>query len=102
MPSRLRKLIAVAQLTMAIAGTFTLAAAIIWLGNNTWSLFTVALLFMGASQLLLAFFIPGHGYKVFSADSELSLFWAWVLLIAALIALLAAIGFNYAALLALA
>ncbi|WP_337867907.1 hypothetical protein [Meiothermus sp.] len=100
MPSRLRKLLIVAQLTMAIAGTFTLAAAIIWLRNNTWSLFAVALLIMGASQLLLAFFIPG--FKVFSADSEMSPFWTRVLLIAALLALLAAIGFNYSALLALA
>jgi len=99
MPSQLRKLLFMAQLITAMAGTFTLAAGLAWLIHSSWALLPVALLFMGAFQLLFAFVLPR--YKVFSTDSEMASFRAWVVLISALIALLAAIGFNYAALRAL-
>ncbi len=100
MQIQVRRPLFVTRLISAVAGILTLAAGIIWLRNHPLLLFPVALLIMGVFQLLLAFVTPGH--KVSSTDSEIDPFFAWVLLIAALLALLAGIGFIFSALLALA
>lgn len=95
MQKSLRKLLVITQLVWGLAGTFTLAAGLIWLTSWPPPLMGIGLTAMGFFQILFAFYIPG--LKALTADLELAPFRTWLFLFFAILALLAAVGFNWAA-----
>lgn len=95
MQKSLRKLLVITQLIWGLAGTFTLAAGLIWLTSQSPSPMGIALTAMGFFQVLFAFYIPG--LKALTADLELAPFRTWLFLFFAILSLLVAVGFNWAA-----
>ncbi len=95
MQKSLRKLLVITQLVWGLAGTFTLAAGLIWLTSHSPSLMGIALTATGFFQVLFAFYIPG--LKAVTADLELAPIRTWLFLFFAILALLAAVVFNWAA-----
>ncbi|GIW36231.1 MAG: hypothetical protein KatS3mg073_0376 [Meiothermus sp.] len=96
MQKSLRKLLIIIQLVWGLAGSFTLAAGLIWLTRQFPQPMGIALTAMGLFQILSAFHIPG--LKVLTADLELAPFRTRLLLFFAILAMLAAVVFNWTAL----
>lgn len=90
------KIMIIVQSMYVLAGSLCLVAGVVWLTNQSASLMGPALLAAGVFQVVFAFLLPGH--RAFRSEPQMADFLIRFFSVLAVLALLAAVGFNWAVL----